>query len=39
MLELLESADLPEPDEIEYEEERVRLLWHDKKLAIIVDMD
>jgi len=39
MLELLEAAGLPEPDEVEYGHECIRLFWHDSKLVVVVDMD
>ena len=39
MLELLEAADLPEPDEIEYGDECIRLFWHASKVVVVVDMD
>jgi hypothetical protein len=39
MLELLEAADLPEPDEVEYGNECIRLFWHESKVVVIVDMD
>lgn len=37
--ELLELEDLPAPDEIEYGETCVRLLWHEPKVALVVDID
>jgi hypothetical protein len=36
---LLEEAGLPQPDEVEYGEACVRLLWHEQKLAVVVDID
>ena len=36
---LLEDAGLPEPDEVEYGEDCIRLLWHDRKVAVVVDFD
>jgi hypothetical protein len=38
MLALLEGAGLPEPDEIEHGHECVRFLWHDRKVAVVVDV-
>jgi hypothetical protein len=38
MLSLLQSAGLPEPDEVQYGCECVRLLWHDRKVAVVVDV-
>jgi hypothetical protein len=35
---LLESVGLPEPDEVEYGHRSIRLLWHDRKVAVIVDV-
>lgn len=37
--ELLETEGLPEPDEVEYDSTCIRLLWHQSKLALIVDID
>jgi hypothetical protein len=37
--ELLPDAGLPQPDEVEYEEASVVFLWHETKLAVIVDLD
>jgi hypothetical protein len=37
--ELLEGEGLPEPDEVEYDSTCIRLLWHQSKLALIVDID
>jgi hypothetical protein len=37
--ELLPDAGLPQPDEVEYREESVVFLWHETKLAVIVDLD
>ena len=37
--ELLPEAGLPQPDEVEYREESVVFLWHETKLAVIVDLD
>jgi hypothetical protein len=39
MRELLDSNGLPLPDDIEYGEECIRLLYHERKLVIIVEMD
>ncbi len=36
---LLESAGLPEPDEVEYGRMSIRLLWHDRKVAVVVDLE
>jgi hypothetical protein len=38
-LEWLERNDLPEPDEVEYCHTCIRLLWHQPKLVLIVDLD
>jgi hypothetical protein len=37
--ELVEVGELPEPDEVEYEPESVVFLWHEPKLAVVVDFD
>lgn len=39
MRQLLEDGELPMPDEVEYGEGCIRLLWHDKKLVVVVDLD
>lgn len=39
MLQLLSDSDLDPPDEIEYGERCIRLLWHDRKVAVVVDLD
>jgi hypothetical protein len=36
--ELLASADVPEPDAVEYEPGSVLFLWHEPKLAVFVDL-
>ena len=39
MRELLEENGLPEPDEVEYGYGCVRMLFHDPKTALIIDID
>jgi hypothetical protein len=39
MLRLLDDYGLERPDEIEYGERCVRFLWHDRKVAVVVDLD
>jgi len=39
MLQLLDDAGLPPPDEIQYGQSCVRFLWHDRKVAVVVDLD
>ena len=39
MLQLLEDGGLPRPDAVEYGERCIRLLWHDRKVAVVVDLD
>jgi len=39
MIRLLEDAGLPLPDQVEYGEQCVRFLWHDRKVAVVVDID
>ncbi len=36
---LLEDHGLPQPDAVEYGQACVRLLWHEEKLCVIVDID
>jgi hypothetical protein len=38
MLELIDGAGLPPPDTIEHGERCVRFLWHDRKVAVVVDV-
>ena len=35
---LLASADVPEPDAVEYEPDAVLFLWHEPKLAVFLDL-
>lgn len=39
MRELLDGEGLPQPDEVEYREASVVLLWHDTKLAVVIDLE
>jgi hypothetical protein len=39
MRELLPSTGLPQPDEVEYREASVVFLWHETKLAVVIDLD
>ena len=39
MRELLEENGLPEPDEVEYGFGCIRLLFHEPKTALIIDID
>ncbi len=36
--ELLADSGLPTPDEVEHCERSVRFLWHDRKVAVVVDL-
>ncbi len=36
---LLEDNGLPQPDEVEYGAGCIRLLWHDTKTCVVVDID
>jgi hypothetical protein len=36
---LLESADLPVPDDVGYEPDAVVFYWHEPKLAVFVDFE
>ncbi len=38
MRELLNSVGLPEPDEVQYGHRSIRLMWHDRKVAVVVDV-
>jgi hypothetical protein len=37
--ELLREQDVPPPDEIEYGHQCIRLLWHEPKVALVVDLE
>jgi hypothetical protein len=39
MRELLTGEGLPQPDEVEYRDESIVLLWHDTKLAVVVELE
>lgn len=39
MISLLDDYGLPLPDEVQYGERCVRFLWHDRKVAVVVDLD
>jgi hypothetical protein len=36
---MLAENGLPEPDEVQYGHTCIRLLWHDQKLCVVVDID
>jgi hypothetical protein len=36
---LLPEAGLPQPDDVEYRERSVVLLWHETKLAVVIDLE
>jgi hypothetical protein len=36
---LLEREQLPEPDDVEHRETSIVLLWHEQRLAVVVDLD
>lgn len=36
---LLENHGLPQPDEVEYGDTCVRLLWREEQVALVVDID
>jgi hypothetical protein len=38
MRELLDNAGVPGPDEVEYGDQCIRMLWHDRKVAVVVDV-
>jgi hypothetical protein len=39
MRELLEHSGLPQPDDVEYRERSVLMLWHETQLAVVIDLD
>jgi hypothetical protein len=39
MRKLLAEAGLPDPDQIEYGHSCIRLLWHDQKAAVVIDLE
>jgi hypothetical protein len=39
MMSLLKDNGLPLPDEVEYGDTCVRFLWHDRKVAVVVDLE
>ena len=39
MRELLETEGLPQPDEVDYRETSILLLWHATKLAVVIDLE
>lgn len=39
MIRLLDDYGLPLPDEVQHGERCVRFLWHDRKVAVVVDLD
>jgi hypothetical protein len=36
--ELLADAELPPPDEVEYDDGSVVFLWHETKVAVVIDL-
>ena len=36
---MLDDHGLPQPDEVEYGHTCIRLLWHEEKLCMVVDID
>jgi hypothetical protein len=36
---MLEDHGLPQPDEVEYGYTCIRLIWHEEKLALVIDID
>ena len=39
MLRLLDDHGLPAPDETQYGRNEVTFLWHDRKVAVVVEID
>ena len=36
---MLDDHGLPQPDEVQYGETCIRLLWHEEKTVVVVDID
>jgi uncharacterized protein with LGFP repeats len=36
---MLDDQGLPQPDQIEYREASIALLWNDRKVAMVIDVD
>jgi hypothetical protein len=36
---MLDDQGLPQPDRIEYREASIALLWNDRKVAMVIDVD
>jgi hypothetical protein len=36
---LIDDGEFAEPDEVQYEDASVVFLWHEPKLAVVVDLD
>jgi|GEM_PF-3063705 len=36
---LLEAADLPDPDRVEYGHGCIRLFWEEQKVVLVIDID
>jgi hypothetical protein len=36
---MLEDHGLPQPDEVQYGQTCIRLLWHEEKTVVVVDID
>jgi hypothetical protein len=39
MRDLIAENGLPEPDAVEYGFTCIRLIWHEQKLAVVIDID
>ena len=39
MLDLLSDSGLPLPDAVEYDVGCVRFLWHDRKVAVVIELE
>jgi hypothetical protein len=39
MRRLLADNGMPEPDEVQYGHTCIRLLWHDQKAVVVIDID
>lgn len=39
MREMLAGVGLPMPDEVQYRDNDIRLLWHERKVAVVIDLE
>ena len=36
---MLKAQEMPQPDEVQYGEGCIRLLWHEQKICLVIDID